>query len=90
MIKLLLASILVVAMSASAMAEIWVDPSANQISPNAFWDSYYAVQNGAISAQIARNNAINEAYINELRAQRGAPPCSATLLRALIQGRPVC
>jgi hypothetical protein len=54
-----------------------------------FWNSYYAARgNGDITATIsAQRNT--EAIVNEMRAQRGLPPCSIGLLGQWA-GKPAC
>jgi hypothetical protein len=54
---------------------------------NAFQNGYNAATSGmAIGAQ--RRNT--EAIINEMRAQRGQPPCSMTPLGTVFTGRSMC
>jgi hypothetical protein len=61
--------------------------------PSAFWNSYYAAQNGFNQGMMAQSLASNrrntEAIVNEMRAQRGLPPCSIGLLGQWA-GRPAC
>jgi hypothetical protein len=58
---------------------------------NAFWNSYHAAQNGFNNGgYYAGNSRRNtEALINEMRAQRGAPPCSMGLIGPW-KGGPAC
>jgi hypothetical protein len=58
-----------------------------------FWNSYYAANPGGnaganVGAVIAQQRN-TEAIINEMRAARGAPPCSIGIIGQW-QGRPSC
>lgn len=54
---------------------------------NTFWQTYHAGDQARYLAAERRNT---EAIINEMRAARGAPPCSMGILDQLILDRPAC
>jgi hypothetical protein len=64
-----------------------------QNSTDTFWNSYYAARGGYGGGTdwpaIIANQRNTEALINEMRRQRGLPPCSIGLLGQMF-GRPAC
>jgi hypothetical protein len=66
---------------------------AAQDSTETFWNSYYAARGGYGGGTdwgaIIVNQRNTEALINEMRRQRGLPPCSIGLLGQMF-GKPPC
>jgi hypothetical protein len=88
----MLIRIILFTLAVTAMTVFGPSVHAQQNSQSAFWNNYWAARGGYggdNTAAIIANQRNTEALINEMRAQRGLPPCSIGLLGQW-QGRPPC